>query len=265
MVSIVKNFFRTAALALCCLSAGVSADALNDILDRGTIRVGVAQFTPWTMKNEKGELTGFDVDVARKIAADMGVKVEFVEYEWDKILPSLAEGKVDMVAAGVAITPKRALQVEFTNPYSESGVGLAANIEKTRNVKTLAEMNNKDFTIAVVRDTIAFDVSSSLFKNAEVKVFETSKAAEQAVLDGKAHAYIASQPVVTYFSVSNSKKIDLPMNAPLLSYKNGLAVHKGEQSLLNFLNAWIVARTADKWLPASTRYWFTSLEWKEAQ
>ncbi|WP_339618062.1 transporter substrate-binding domain-containing protein [uncultured Gilvimarinus sp.] len=264
MVSFVKNLIRTATIALCCLSVGASADALDNIIERGSLRVGVAQFTPWTMKSEKGELSGFDVDVARKIAADMGVKVEFVEYEWDKILPSLAEGKVDMVAAGVAITPKRALQVAFTNPYSESGVGLAANINKTRDVKTLAQMNSKDFTIAVVRDTIAFDVSGSLFKKASVKVFDSSKEAEQAVLDGKAHAYIASQPVVKHFANSH-KQVDLPMNAPLLSYKNGLAVHKGEQSLLNFLNAWIVARTADKWLSASNRYWFDSLEWKEAQ
>ena len=59
-----------------------AADVLDDILDRGTIRFGVAEFVPWTIRTKSGELIGFEIDIAKKIATDMGVKPEFTVYEW---------------------------------------------------------------------------------------------------------------------------------------------------------------------------------------
>ena len=94
------------------------ADVLDDILDRGTIRVGVAEFVPWTIRTKSGELIGFEIDVAKKIASDMGVKPEFTVYEWEKIIPALQRGEIDVIAGGMAITPSRALQVNFSRPLA---------------------------------------------------------------------------------------------------------------------------------------------------
>ena len=55
--------------------------------------------------------------------------------------------------------------------------------------------------------------------------------------------------------------IDLPLNDPLVGWAEALAVKKGEQELLNFLNAWVTARKADRWLTTTRDYWFESLEW----
>ena len=71
---------RLLPLLLLSMSALTSADVLDDVLDRGTIRFGVAEFAPWTMISGSGELIGFEIDVARKIARDMGVKSEFRLY-----------------------------------------------------------------------------------------------------------------------------------------------------------------------------------------
>jgi len=249
------------ALALLFVSPLAGADALDDILERKTIRVGVAEFVPWTMRTESGELVGFEVDVGNKIAADMGVEAEFKVYEWDDIIAALDAGEIDVIAGGMAITPARALRVNFSRPIARSGVGLATNTRKTQKIQTLNELNDESITITTVADTLAESVAATLFDRANVNVFPEREPAEQAVIDGQAHAYLAGMPEVRFLVLKNPLKLDLPIAEPLLASSEGLAVRKGEQELLNFLDAWVTARTTDQWLATSHDYWFGTLDW----
>ena len=85
-------------LALCVVLPGVAvADTLDDILDRGTLRVGMEPgYMPFEMTNKKGEIVGFDVDMAKRIAKAMGVKLELVSTAWDGIIPALITKKFDI-------------------------------------------------------------------------------------------------------------------------------------------------------------------------
>ena len=239
----------------------VGSDALQEILDRGTIRIGVAEFVPWTMRTQSGDLIGYEIDLANKLAKDLEVKPDIKVYEWEKIIAALQNGEIDVIAGGMAITPGRALQVNFTLPVAKSGVGLATNTRMTRHIKTLEQLNSKNVVIATVADTLAFSVSQALFDRANVKVFRTNELAEKEILEGRAHAYLASMPEVRFLTLQNSSKLDLPMAEPLIASSEALAVRKGEQELLNFLNAWVVARETDKWLGTTRDYWFDTLDW----
>ena len=265
MASVSKYLLSLFVLVIGLAISGAQADALDDITKRGTLRVGVSLFTPWTIQNEEGKLAGFDVDVARKIADDMGLKVELKVYPWEDIMPALNKGEIDLIAAGMAITPSRALKVAFSQPYSESGVTLATHTANTKNINSLTELNKKEITITAVKDSIGGDLAASVFDKATLTLFEKPEQAEKAVLEGKAHGYVASSPMANILALTHPEVVDLPLPEALLSYKIGFAVRKNEQSLLNFLNAWIVSRTADRWLPASANFWFESLEWQEAQ
>lgn len=237
------------------------ADVLDDVLDRGTIRVGVAEFAPWTIKTKSGDLIGFEVEVARKIASDMGVKPEFTVYEWEKIIPALQQGEIDLIAGGMAITPGRALQVNFTQPLAQTGVMLATNTKKTVNIDSLKDLNNEDVIITVVADTLAMSVAQTFFNKANIKVHATSALAEKDVIEARAHAYVATAPEVNFLALKNPLEIDVPMEEPVMASSEGLAVKKGEQELLNFLNSWVVAHQTDKWLSSSRYYWFETLDW----
>ena len=68
-------------------------------------------------------------------------------------------------------------------------------------------------------------------------------------------------PEVRFLVLKNPVKLDLPINEPLLASSEALAVAKREQELLNFLNAWVTARTTDKWILTSREYWFCTLDW----
>jgi len=258
------HFLRSALALLLLLALGpVHADALDTILERGTIRVGVAEFVPWTLKNKDDELMGFEIDVANKVASDMGVAADFTVYVWEDIIPALQKGEIDMIAGGMAITPARALQLNFSRPLAKSGIGLATHTKKTADIQSLKELNNPDIMITTVKDTFAANTATVMFPNADIKIFADRGAAEAAILDGRAHAYLASLPEVQFLALRNNDVVDLPMTEPLVANSEALAVKKGEQQLLNFLNAWVTARKTDKWLAMTRDYWFTTLDWVE--
>lgn len=239
------------------------ADVLNDILDRGAIRVGVAEFAPWTIRTKSGELIGFEIDVARKIAADMGVEPVFKVYDWEKIIPALQQGEIDVIAGGMAITPARALRVNFSRPLATTGISIATNTRKTKNITSLNQLNDDRVIITVVEDTLASSVAETFFDRANIKVFPSSDRAEAEVVEGRAHAYLATVPEVNFLSVKNTGDIDVPLAEPLMASSEGLAVKKGEQELLNFLNAWVTARRTDKWLGTARDYWFETMDWTQ--
>jgi polar amino acid transport system substrate-binding protein len=252
---------RFLPLLILFFTASAGADVLDEILERGTIRVGLAEFAPWTMTTASGDLIGFEVDLAKKIAADMGVKPEFRVYDWEEVIPALRQGDIDIIASGMAITPARALKVEFSRPTAESGIGLATNTAMTKTVKTFSELNDPQVIIVTVAKTHAVSVAEVLFDHANVKLYPSAELAVREVLEGRAHAYLAGMPHAKFLALKHPDEIDVPVTEPLLAQSEAVAVRKGEQGLLNFLNAWVTARQTDKWLPTTRTYWFESIDW----
>ncbi len=252
---------RTALLLVVFFAATASADVLDKIIERGTIRVAIAEFVPSTMKAKSGGHIGYDIDIANKIARDMGVKAEFTVYDWEDIIPALEQDKADVIVASMAITPQRALRVNFSWPLATSGAGIATNTSMTQSIETLEQLNDPDIVIATVTDTFSDGVARTIFNRAAITSFATKDLAEKEILEGRAHAYVSSLPAVRFLEMNNEGRVDLPLREPLLAYSEGVAVQKGEQELLNFLNAWVTARNTDKWLTTNHDYWFSTLDW----
>jgi len=88
---------------------GASAGAIEDIQQRGKMIVGLSTFVPWAMRAKNGDLIGFEIDVAKKLAEDIGVEVEFQPTAFDGIIPALQAKKFDLIITGMALKPKRNL------------------------------------------------------------------------------------------------------------------------------------------------------------
>jgi len=249
-----------AALAF---SGQAAARDLQDVLNGGKLRVGVTLFAPWAARSAGGELVGFEVDVARQLAADMGVEATLLAYDVDRLVPALEAGEIDIIAAGLTITPERALHVNFSQPYAESGVGLATHTERTANVTDISALDDETFTIAAVEGSVGAALARRLWPRARVQVFASADAATKALLSGEVHGYVEDEPVPTFLALENPGVIDVPTNRPLLVSPAGFAINKGDPDFLAFLNAWITAREADTWLPTTASYWFKSLRWQE--
>lgn len=253
-----------AALMLIALAFSSVAQA-NDFataMERGTLRIGVSLFTPWTLEDEAGALRGFEIDVGRQLATDMGLDAEFRVYAWDQIIEALLAGEIDLVAAGMAVTPARALRVEFSDPYSASGVTLLAHTANTQSVKQLVDLDQAEFTIATVGDTLGDSVAEQVFTTAERRVFATSADAEKALLAGEVDAYVVSAPEARFLVFEHPETLDIPIAEPLVVVQAAFAVAPGEQRLLNFVNAWITHQRASRWLDAAYDRWFATTAWK---
>ena len=258
---VTKVFTRCLVLLAILASPLAQADAVSEIIERGTLRVGISEFVPWAMPAKRGGHVGYDIDLGVKIAKDMGVRAEFKVYEWKDIIPALEAGEVDMIAAGIVVTPQRALRINFTQPIAQSGAGMATNTFMTKDIENLEQLNHPDIVISTVTDTFSEGVARSIFDKAEIHSHASKDDAEKEILEGRSHVYISSLPAVQFLVMNNTDAIDLPLNDPLVGWAEALAVPKGEQELLNFLNAWVTARQADRWLTTTRDYWFESLDW----
>ncbi|HUO67804.1 MAG TPA: transporter substrate-binding domain-containing protein [Gammaproteobacteria bacterium] len=252
-----------AALLAVAAPHAASARSLQQVLLGGTLRVGVALYVPWAARTANGDLIGFEVDVAKRLASDMGLKVEILSYDIGRLIPALESGEIDLIAAGLAIRPDRALHVNFSEPYAESGIALAAQKKSTADVKSLADLDNERYTIAAIGGSVAAEFLSQFLPHAKLRAFENADAASAALIDGKVDGYLEDEPVPTFLALENPDKIDVPLDRPLLVSKAGFAVNKGDPDFLAFLNAWIVSHEADTWLPTTTNYWFKTLRWKD--
>lgn len=239
-----------------------TTDIFYKIQKKGEITVGVSILAPWVMKDKKGELIGFEIDVAKQLAKDMGVKIKFKQYQWGEMIPALKKGEVDIIASGLSITPKRALEINYSQPYSSSGYSLVTNLELTKDFTSIKNLDSEKVYITAVEGTVSADLTKRVFPNAKLDLRKTEEDATSAVINGTVHAFVASSPIPEFISLKHPNKVDLPLKAPLLTTKEAFAINKNSQEMLNYLNAWIVAHKADDWIDSSHKYWFKSLKWQ---
>jgi len=245
------------------LPATGSARSLQEVLNEGLIQIGVVLINPWTIRLGPGELSGFEIDVSKKLAEDMDVAVEFRVYSADRIIPALEAGEIDLIAAGLRISPKTALHVNFSQPYSTMGIMMATHRETTLLVDELDDFDDPDYRMAAIIGSEAAGLITRIFPSAVLLEFQTPELASEALLDGLVNAYLDEEPIPTYLALDNPMIVDVPLTAPLLQTRAGFAINKGDPDFLAFLNAWITARQSDTWLPTIHSYWFDSLRWRD--
>ena len=140
----------TAAALLAVSAAGCSGkkeeenkDLLRSVKEKGVLTVAMeGTWSPWTYHNEKDELVGFDVEVARYIADSLGVKVKFVEGEWDGLFAGLDAGMYDIIVNGVDETPERAEKYDFSDPYAYIHTVLVVRSDNKK-IKSFKDLKGK--------------------------------------------------------------------------------------------------------------------------
>ena len=255
--------FRSLMTILLCvpIMGGASAELLDDIAAAGKLRVGMSSFQPWAMRDKRGGFVGFEPDVARALADDLGVELEIVPTKWDGILPALLAGKFDLVISGMSVTPARNLKINFTVPYARSGLELAANLEKAKTFQTLSDFNRDDVVIAMRRGVAGLEAVRRLLPKAAIRQFDDEAACRQEVINGAAHAWISAAPAPAYAVSEHPDKLFLPLSGVFENSIEAFGVRKGEHEALNFLNNWIMLRSESGWLQTRHDYWFKSREW----
>jgi len=222
----------------------------------------MSTFVPWAMNDKRGTLIGFEIDVARKLAQDMGVKVEFVPTKWSGIIPALLTGKFDIIIGGMGITPERNLKVNFSKPYDYTGMSIVANKKLAAGFTSVAHFNRPTVTIAARTGTTAAAAVKKFMPKAKLRLFDDESQAVQELLNGRVHALVASAPLPAFQALEYPDRLFMPLKEDFTKEPIGFAVVKGDVDTLNFLDSWITVMEADGWIKDRKHYWFETREWR---
>ena len=236
---------------------------IEEVQDRGTLRVGLGLFEPWSACDADGELIGFEIDVATRLAEDMGVEVEFARTDWNYIIPALIAEEFDVIISGMTILPERNLKVNFTSSYNQTGIYLVANTERTADLETLEDFNSSSITIAARRGSSAIPAIENVFPDAMILLYDAATEVLEAVVSGEADAAAAFATTRTTWVEANPMTLHLPFEEPFAGEVLAIAVRKGDLDTLNFFNSWIAIRHADGWIEQHREYWFETRDWAD--
>ena len=237
--------------------------AINSIVERGVLRVGFSTFVPWAMQDNNGEYVGFEIDVARKLAEDLGVELQLVPTNWDGIIPALLANKFDVIIGGMGATTKRNLTVNFTVPYDYSTMDIMANKEKAGNLTSLADFNNESVVVAVRNGSAGATFAKKYLPKATLRLFNEEAPAIQEVLAGRAFAFVSSRPLPTLEIAKNPDKLFRPFEITEYKEPIAFAVRKGDFDMLNVFNTWIINVQSMGWLKERADYGFMGTTWQE--
>ena len=240
----------------------IQESVVEKVLQKGVLRVGMDTFVPWAMRDKTGQLIGFEIDVATRLAADMGVKVEFVPTKWSGIIPALLTGKFDVIIGGMGIIPSRNLKVNFTQPYDFSGMSLVASKKLASGFNKLEDFNRPDVVLAVKLGSTSVMAAKKYLPQATLRQFDGEAQMFQEVINGKAHAAVASAPTPAFQAIEHADTLFLPVKETFTKEPIGFAVRKGDPDSLNYFNNWIQYVAAEGWLAERKNYWFKTQDWK---
>ena len=120
-----------------------SDDLLSTIKERGYITVAMeGTWAPWTYHDEDDNLVGFDVEVAKAVADELGVDVQYQEGEWDGLLAGVQSGRYDIMVNGVGYTEERAQAYTFSDPYCYNKTALIVRGDN-EDIKSLEDLKGK--------------------------------------------------------------------------------------------------------------------------
>jgi polar amino acid transport system substrate-binding protein len=183
---------------------GAVKSKLDEVLARGRVIVGVtSEAPPFGFIDDKGELVGFDIDVAKLMAKAIfndETKIELIKQGFAARWPNVQNGSIDFGIMVTTVYADRALRVGFTRPYIDSGIVL---VVKDSSIKTVADLNKADCAVAHLTTPVQEERGKRLYPNAKFLTFDAISAQFNAVKVGRATAAQLDAPVALYYAKDN--------------------------------------------------------------
>jgi polar amino acid transport system substrate-binding protein len=249
---------KKVALTLAALTLLTTAQARTwaEIKQSGTIKIATeGAFPPFNLLKGK-ELTGFEVDLANALAKQLGLKVQWVTQPFDNLLIGLGQDRYDVVIASHGITPERQKAVDFTSPHYCTG---GAVVTKPGGPMNAAALKGK--TVAVQVGTTYLENVRKVPGVKDVKTFPKDTDAQAALMAGRVDAWVGDK--FTGLDLVKAQKGKVVQGSLLFNEKIGMAVKKGNSSLVKELNAALAKAMSDgTYAKLSGKYFGTDVRCK---
>jgi polar amino acid transport system substrate-binding protein len=231
-----------AAAALTAEKAAAQAagtSLLRTVLDRGKLLVGTGSTNaPWHFENEKGELVGMDITMAKILAKglfDDETKVEFVRQDPAQRIPNIATGKVDIVIQFMTVTPQRAQLVAFTRPYYVEGIALLTRPDQANKTFDALLAGGSATKVSILQNVDAERSVHTVLPQAQVMQIDTQANVIQALESKRADAAAVDLSTVRWMVARNPTRY-FDSGKKWYSMLYGAALRQGDPDWLNFVN-----------------------------
>ncbi|HTI80800.1 MAG TPA: transporter substrate-binding domain-containing protein [Acetobacteraceae bacterium] len=231
------------ALALLAVPVSAQESQLDVVLKRDKLIVGTYSTSPpLAYVDDKGELVGFEIDMAHQIAKDLlgdPNKVEFVVLQSDGRFPAALSGKIDFGLCSTTITGDRAVRIAFTRPYLDTGGSIIAR--KDAGIKSVQELNNNKYTYAILNVPPAIARAKQVLPNVTQLLLDSPSALFLAVKTGRATAFAIDKPIADYYEAENKDLVRLDTTGTPFAYvsQDAIFMKPGDFKWWLFLDTWV--------------------------
>lgn len=219
-------------------SVAANARTLDEVMASKTLTIGVnPNFPPLGIYNEKNEIDGFDVEVARKLAEMLGVELEVVPVGSPDRIPFVMSGKIDAVMGAMTRTDERAKVIDFTVPVHTEVLGVLTTEKNT--LSDWKDLNSADVKMVEVRGATPVKLVQKELPKADLLLLDNYPDAVRALAQGRADAMI---DVLDFMREHTSQHKDVKwrlMETPIDVYYCGLGMKKGNTELTDKLSGLI--------------------------
>lgn len=236
--------------------AGQAADQYPAIKQRGVLRVGLeGTYPPFGYQDEKGDLIGFDVDIARAVAERMGLKVDFQPTKWEGILAALDVQRFDVVVNQVTISEERRKVYDFSQPYTYSGLQLIIRKDQAGKIVGPDDLPGK--RVGVVLGTNHEQWLKDHAPKADIRTYEDDATRNSELLVGRIDAVLNDRLIVGSVLKRYEGRL-IASGPPFDPQQEAIAIKKGNTELLAAVNRALESLRADGTLRRISEKWFST-------
>lgn len=257
------SYLSTIILVLLTLILGACSkkdSGLAAIKAKGQLIIGLDDtFAPMGFKNEKGEIIGFDIDLAKEVAKRLGIEAVFKPSEWSGIVLELKSKNIDVVWNGMTITEDRKKEINFSNTYMTNSQIIVTLANSPLNSKT--DLNGKIVGLQLGSssfDAVSKDELSKSFK--EIKKYDTNVEALMDLEAGRIDSVVVDEIVARYYIAQkekNSNKIIFKvLNDDFGKEEYGVGIRKEDTDLKEAIDKTIDEMKKDGSYDAIYENWF---------
>ncbi len=248
-----------AMLAILTMGGGALAADLDEIRERGVLRVAVAPLSPFVIRDKEGELSGYEISSTRALGDHLGVEVEYVVRPFCELADAIIEDEADIIASGYSNTERRRRLLGFSLPYHDTEYYLVLSKDAARRAKTMRGVNRDDIAIGYQEGGVSGMVAQGEFGGAALEGFssfgEIVKALKKRKIDG-AVMFSPFQEMITGLDLGRVEYM-VPHEFALTRTIEAFAMDKNAEALRQALNAWVIERDLEGEWDALEAIWFT--------
>lgn len=236
-----------------CLTLAVNAFA------KEPLRVGLSPDYPPLAYKDHGQLTGIDVAAAEVIGQQIGRKVEFVEKDFNLLIPALQAGEIDIIMSGMTITPERSEKVSFSKPYLSAGQMAIIRFADAGRFGFKGAMFRPGARVAVQKHTTSEEFAANRLKNASVTHCDSIDEGFSLLKNGKVDFLLHDAATSWALATDKTRQEFMSLNTELTDEHLGWAVKKDNAALLQTVNQQLdimqkngmLRAIISKWIPVT--------------